>query len=112
MTRHIRLGLSVAAVATLAALAAPHQNGAPPAVFAQGAPAQRPATPFVLDAGEHICLIGNQLAERMQYQGWLDTLLHARFPQHDLVIRNLGFSGDEVANRLRIEELRHARTSG
>ena len=37
----------------------------------------------------------------MQYQGWLDTLLHARFPRHDLVIRNLGFSGDEVATRLR-----------
>ena len=37
----------------------------------------------------------------MQYEGWLDTLLHARFPRHDLVIRNLGFSGDEVATRLR-----------
>jgi len=48
------------------------------------------ATPFVLQAGEHICIIGNQLAERMQYEGWLDTLLHARFPRHDLVIRNLG----------------------
>ena len=59
------------------------------------------ATPFVLHAGEHICIIGNQLAERMQYEGWLDTLLHARFPRHDLVIRNLGFSGDEVATRLR-----------
>ena len=37
----------------------------------------------------------------MQYQGWMDTLLYARFPQHDLVFRNLGFSGDEIANRLR-----------
>ena len=59
------------------------------------------ATPFTLQAGDHICIIGNQLAERMQYEGWLDTLLHARFPRHDLVIRNLGFSGDEVATRLR-----------
>ena len=26
---------------------------------------------------------------------------YARFPKHDLVIRNLGFSGDEIATRLR-----------
>ena len=37
----------------------------------------------------------------MQYDGWLETLLYARFPKHDLVIRNLGFSGDEIATRLR-----------
>ena len=48
---------------------------------------------------DHICIIGNTLAERMQYDGWLETLLHARFPKHDLVIRNLGFSGDEIADR-------------
>jgi lysophospholipase L1-like esterase len=59
------------------------------------------AAKFELRQHDHICIIGNQLAERMQYEGWLDTLLHARFPQHDLVIRNLGFSGDEVATRLR-----------
>ena len=59
------------------------------------------AAPFTLQAGEHICIVGNTLAERMQYDGWLDTYLHARFPKHDLVIRNLGFSGDEVATRLR-----------
>ena len=59
------------------------------------------ADPFVLHAGDHICIIGNTLAERMQYDGWLETLLHARFPKHDLVIRNLGFSGDEITTRLR-----------
>src|SRR5215212_773652 len=59
------------------------------------------ADPFVLHTGDHIAIIGNTLAERMQYDGWLETLLHARFPKHDLVIRNLGFSGDEVVTRLR-----------
>jgi lysophospholipase L1-like esterase len=59
------------------------------------------ADPFVLHTGDHIAIIGNTLAERMQYDGWLETVLHARFPKHDLVIRNLGFSGDEVATRLR-----------
>ena len=61
----------------------------------------RVAPPFTLQHGEHICIIGNTLAERMQYDGWLDTYLHARFPKHDLVIRNLGFSGDEIVTRLR-----------
>src|SRR6476659_1659116 len=59
------------------------------------------AAPFVLQPKDHICSIGNTLAERLQYDGWLETLLQARFPRHELVIRNLGFSGDEVATRLR-----------
>src|SRR6478736_3912636 len=61
----------------------------------------RAANPFTLNQGDHICIIGNQLAERMQYDGWLDTMVYARFPRLDLVFRNLGFSGDEIATRLR-----------
>src|SRR5258706_2565958 len=61
----------------------------------------RAAEPFVLHVGDHICIIGNTLAERMQYDGWLETMLYARFPKHQLVVRNLGFSGDEVTPRLR-----------
>ena len=57
--------------------------------------------PFELRAKEHISIVGNTLAERMQYDGWLETMLHARFPKHELVIRNLGFSGDEIATRPR-----------
>lgn len=51
--------------------------------------------------GERIAIVGNTLADRMQHDGWLEALLHARFPRHDLVIRNLGFSGDELTIRLR-----------
>jgi glucose/arabinose dehydrogenase/lysophospholipase L1-like esterase len=57
--------------------------------------------PFELRARDHIAIVGNTLAERMQYDGWLETVLHARFPKHALVIRNLGFSGDEIATRPR-----------
>ena len=32
----------------------------------------------------------------MQHHGWLETLIHARFPQHELVFRNLGYPGDEI----------------
>jgi putative heme-binding domain-containing protein len=47
--------------------------------------------------GDHVCIIGNTLADRMQHDGWLETLIQMRFPRHELVFRNLGFSGDEVA---------------
>jgi putative heme-binding domain-containing protein len=55
-----------------------------------------PAGKFDLRPGDHISIIGNTLADRMQHDGWLEMLLHSRFPKHDLVIRNLGFSGDEL----------------
>jgi hypothetical protein len=86
MTRTIRLWLSLAAAAAVIAVTSARPGA---------------ATPFVLHAGDHIAIIGNMLAERLQYEGWLDTMLHARFPRHDLVIRNMGFSGDEVVTRLR-----------
>src|SRR5205814_8651695 len=54
-----------------------------------------------LKHGDHIAIVGNTLAERMQHHGWLETLITFRFPQHDLSFRNLGFSGDELTLRLR-----------
>lgn len=59
------------------------------------------AAPFALQPKDNICIIGNTLGERMQYDGWLETMLQARFPKHELVFRNLAFSGDEVPTRLR-----------
>jgi putative heme-binding domain-containing protein len=37
----------------------------------------------------------------MQHDGWLEAYLSSRFPQHNLVFRNLGFSADELTVRLR-----------
>ena len=65
-----------------------------------GVAAAQPAG-LKLEKGDHVCIIGNTLADRMQQHGWLETLIHQRFPQHELVFRNLGFSGDEVTLRLR-----------
>src|SRR5256714_5723320 len=56
-----------------------------------------------LSKADHICLIGNALPDRMQHHGWLETLIHARFPGHDLVFRNLSASGDEVTTWHRSE---------
>ena len=41
------------------------------------------AQEFTLNKGDHICIVGNTLAERMQHYGWLETLIHARFPEHE-----------------------------
>jgi glucose/arabinose dehydrogenase len=49
-----------------------------------------------LEKGDHICIIGNTLAERMQHDGWLETLIYAQHPGLDLVVRNLGYSADEI----------------
>lgn len=49
-----------------------------------------------LQPHDHICIVGNAFAERMQHFGWLETLVHARYPKHELVFRNLGYSGDEI----------------
>lgn len=51
---------------------------------------------FEMHKGDHVCLIGNALPERMQHFGWLETYIHARYPQHELTFRNLGYGGDEV----------------
>ena len=56
---------------------------------------------FQIGGGDRISLVGNALADRMQHDGWLETLLHSRFPEDDLVIRNLGFAGDELSTQLR-----------
>src|ERR1051325_2696673 len=50
---------------------------------------------------DHICIIGNTLADRMQHSGYLESLLYERFPKEDLVFRDLGFSGDEIVTRFR-----------
>jgi glucose/arabinose dehydrogenase len=66
------------------------------ALLAAASPAAAQQAKLELKKGDHVCIIGNTLAERMQHDGWLETLIQARFPGHELVFRNLGFSGDEI----------------
>jgi putative heme-binding domain-containing protein len=54
-----------------------------------------------LKKGDHVAILGNTLADRMQHDGWLEAHLYSRFSDHELVVRNLGFSGDELTLRLR-----------
>jgi len=54
-----------------------------------------------IQPGNKIVLIGNTFAERMQeFNNW-ETLLHTRFPQENLIVRNLGYSADTINLRMR-----------
>ena len=54
-----------------------------------------------LSPGERIVLVGGDLAVRLQAYGTFETLLHARFPRHQLVVRGLGWPADEPNKRQR-----------
>ncbi|MCA9062141.1 MAG: HEAT repeat domain-containing protein [Planctomycetaceae bacterium] len=60
-----------------------------------------PAAELVVKQGDHIAIVGNTLADRMQHYGYVEAMLQDRFPQHRLVIRNLGFSGDTLTTQPR-----------
>lgn len=60
-----------------------------------------------------IVLIGNTLAERMQHFNHFETRLHTRFPEKQLVVRNLGWSADAIDVRLRSQDFQdHGHTLG
>jgi glucose/arabinose dehydrogenase/azurin/lysophospholipase L1-like esterase len=58
---------------------------------------------LALKPGDHVAIVGHALPDRMQHSGYLETLIHEKFPQHELVFRNLAASGDEVATWHRSE---------
>jgi len=58
-----------------------------------------------INKGDHVSIIGSGLAERMNHFGYFETLLHDRFPEKNLVVRNIGYAGDVVdeSKNLRIK---------
>jgi putative membrane-bound dehydrogenase-like protein len=86
MTRRIQLSFRLAAV-LLAAFVAPTAFG----------------QTVSLQPGDHICLTGNALGERLQHTNDWEALLHQQFADKNLVLRNLCFPGDEVYERIRSE---------
>ncbi|TWT34367.1 PVC-type heme-binding CxxCH protein [Blastopirellula retiformator] len=59
------------------------------------------AQSLTLNQGDHVSIIGNTTADRMQHHGWLETYVHALHPELDLTFRNLAFPGDELKVRPR-----------
>jgi glucose/arabinose dehydrogenase/azurin/type 1 glutamine amidotransferase/lysophospholipase L1-like esterase len=71
-------------------------------VSAPEAPEHPLGSPFLqLRPDDHIAIIGNTLADRFQFDGYLETMIYASHPQDHLVFRNLAVSGDEVVKRAR-----------
>jgi putative heme-binding domain-containing protein len=71
----------------------------PPRPARQALPPSRLPLEFI--DGERIALVGNSTAERMNLFGQFEALLHQRFPDKKLVVRNFARPADEVANRQR-----------
>src|SRR5690625_346073 len=59
------------------------------------------AQAFEFEENDHICIIGNALADRMQHDGWLETYIQVAHPDQQLVFRDLGFMGDRINYRPR-----------
>ena len=62
---------------------------------------QSAAAELQLQQGDHICLVGNALGERLQHHNYWESLLHQSFPELNLSVRNLCFPGDEPLHRIR-----------
>lgn len=54
-----------------------------------------------LEKKDVVCIIGNGLADRMQHDGWVESLIQKTHPDHQLRFRNLAYSGDTVDSRPR-----------
>ena len=54
-----------------------------------------------INKGDHICLVGGELGERLQHQNMWEAMLHQATKGKDLTVRNLCFPGDEPYKRIR-----------
>ncbi len=101
----LRPSLRLLALASLPLFAnALAQPASPPPPAAAATPAHAASAPVALNPGERIAIVGNGLADRMQHHGWLETMMHAQHPSHQLVVRNLSVAGDEVTTRARSKD--------
>jgi putative membrane-bound dehydrogenase-like protein len=54
----------------------------------------RDPLPFAFNKGDTVAILGNGLADRMQHDGWFETLLQAELVGKDVRFRNMSASGD------------------
>ena len=58
-----------------------------------------------LQRDDHIAIVGNALADRMQHDGTLEAFIHEANPKADVSIRNLGFAADEINSHVRADDV-------
>ena len=54
----------------------------------------RDPSPFKFNAGDSVAILGNGLPDRMQHDGWFETLLQSQLGSQQVRFRNLSSSGD------------------
>ncbi len=75
-----------------------YENTAPRAAAAQPVATE---LPLRLAPGDRIALIGNTLLDRARLFGNFEAMLQQHFPDHQLVVRHLAWSADEIDNQPR-----------
>ena len=50
--------------------------------------------PFAFMKGDVVAILGNGLPDRMQHDGWMETLLQSALPEQNVRFRNMSTSGD------------------
>ncbi len=58
----------------------------------------RDPLPFAFQKGDVVAILGNGLADRMQHDGWLETVLSSRLVDQQVRFRNMSTSGDRPNN--------------
>ncbi|WP_397384793.1 PVC-type heme-binding CxxCH protein [Prosthecobacter sp.] len=54
--------------------------------------------PFAFGKGDVVAILGNGLPDRMQHDGWMETLLQSQLPDQQVRFRNMSTSGDRPNN--------------
>ena len=54
--------------------------------------------PFAFGKGDVVAILGNGLPDRMQHDGWMETLLQSQLPDMQVHFRNMSTSGDRPNN--------------
>ena len=71
------------------------------ALTATSLPAQLPKDSFEFEQGDVVAIFGNGLADRMQHDPWVESVLQANLKGKNVRFRNMSFSGDMVNQRPR-----------
>jgi mono/diheme cytochrome c family protein/lysophospholipase L1-like esterase len=58
-----------------------------------------------LQKDDVVCLIGNALGDRMQHDGWMETILQSKLGGKNITFRNLAVSGDTVSEHPRSKDV-------
>ncbi len=72
------------------------QGQAPEPALAEVPADYRDPQPFAFQAQDVVAILGNGLADRMQHDGWLETMLQAQLVGKQVRFRNMSASGDRV----------------